>query len=171
MYLIVHYKWTALPPGIITLYFSTCFVYYYPCIEFAYICSLPTRKNVCFPLHWIRNGNITDSLMRVSYLINSTLNRTQKRSERKRPQPCAECYETLALNDQMLSVEYCSHFTKNAIEIDYFTRIVNYYQFYGLKFCLLICLFVNLIYDLDQDDACIVNICYFNYRIVVITLF
>lgn len=60
---------------------------------------------------------------------------------------------------------------KNAIEIDYFTRIVNYYQFYGLKFCLLICLFVNLIYDLDQDDACIVNICYFNYRIVVITLF
>lgn len=112
MYLIVHYKWTALPPGIITLYFSTCFVYYYPCIEFAYICSLPTRKNVCFPLRWIRNGNITDSLMRVSYLINSTLNRTQKRSERKRPQPCAECYETLALNDQMLSVEYCSHFTK-----------------------------------------------------------
>lgn len=127
-------------------------------------CVLPAALNSQWKHYWF-------SLMRVSYLINSTLNRTQKRSERKRPQPCAECYETLALNDQMLSVEYCSHFTKNAIEIDYFTRIVNYYQFYGLKFCLLICLFVNLIYDLDQDDACIVNICYFNYRIVVITLF
>lgn len=33
--LIVHYKWTALPPGIITLYFSTCVVY--PCIEFAWM--------------------------------------------------------------------------------------------------------------------------------------
>ena len=36
----------------------------------------------------------------VSYLINSTL----KQSERKRPQPCAECYKTLAPNDRTLSV-------------------------------------------------------------------
>lgn len=50
--LIVHYKWTALPPGIIMLYFSTCVVY--PYIEFAWMFLAYKEKcaSRCVNLQW-----------------------------------------------------------------------------------------------------------------------